>query len=78
MGIYEFNILSQHDKYDLVFTKGHFVDTITQGDYKFVLYSISMFWVEIVYNNSENKLIQISSFISGEDLNKYSDLQGLF
>jgi len=27
MGIYDFNILSDHDKYHIVFTKGQFVDT---------------------------------------------------
>ena len=26
MGIYDFNILSEHDQYDTVFTKGQFVD----------------------------------------------------
>ncbi|MCM4170061.1 hypothetical protein DHD32_01105 [Arenibacter sp. TNZ] len=74
MGIYEFNILSEHDKYDLVFTKGQFIDTITRDEIKYVLYSVSMFWVEVVYDIDANKLIGISNFVSGATLDKYSNV----
>ena len=54
MGIYDFNILTDHDKYDTVFTKGQFVDTITKGITKFALYDVSMFWVEVTYDAEDN------------------------
>ena len=74
MGIYEFNILSEHDKYDLVFTKGQFVDTVKHKKFKYALYSVSKFWVEVVYNANTNKITGISSFVSGATLDKYSNL----
>lgn len=74
MGIYEFNILSEHDKYDTVFTQGQFVDTIAEDNTKYVLYSISSFWVEVHYDALNNKIIGISSFVAGKSLNRYSNV----
>lgn len=74
MGIYEFKILSDHDKYDKVFTQGQFVDTVSKGDIKFVLYSLWYFWVEVKYHTSSNKIIGISSFVEGATLNRYSNI----
>ena len=71
MGIYDFNILSEHDQYDTVFTKGQFVDTVTKGKIKYALYAVSMFWVEATYDAKENKITGINSFVGGETLNKY-------
>lgn len=73
MGIYDFNILDDHNKYDTVFTKGQFVDTVTEGETKYALYALSYFWVEVVYNASTNKITGISSFVGGETLNRYSN-----
>ncbi len=74
MGIYEFNILSEHDKYDLVFTSGQFVDVVREKDVKYALYSLSYFWVEVKYHSPSNKIIGIGSFIEGETLNRYSNV----
>ena len=74
MGIYDFNILSDHDKYDTVFTKGKFVDTVTEGETKYVLYALSYFWVEVVYNAPDNKITGISSFVGGKTLDRYSNV----
>ena len=43
MGTYDFNIVSDHDKYDTVFTKGQFIDSVKEGRIIYVLYSISYF-----------------------------------
>ena len=75
MGIYDFNILTDHDKYDTVFTKGQFVDTVTEGEIKYALYSLSYFWVEVVYNTPDNKITGISSFVGGKPLDRYSNVQ---
>ena len=42
MGIYDFNIMTDHAKYDTVFTKGQFVDTVAKGNIKYALYAVSM------------------------------------
>ncbi|WP_286812900.1 MULTISPECIES: hypothetical protein [unclassified Maribacter] len=75
MGIYDFNILSNHEKYDTVFTKGQFVDSVKDGTIIYALYSISYFWVEVIYDNNINKILEIGSFVGGETLNKYCDLK---
>jgi len=74
MGIYDFNILAKNDRYDRVFTEGQFIDTVSQGDIKYALYSLSSFWVEIKYFAPSNKIIGISSFVVGEKLNRYSNV----
>ena len=78
MGIYEFNISTNKDKYYTVFTKGQFVDTVSKEDLKYVLYYVHMFWVEIIYDDSNNKITGLKSFLSGDILNKYSNLQNYF
>ena len=72
MGIYDFNILTDHDKYDTVFTKGQFVDTVTKGKIKYALYAVSMFWVEVTYDAKDNRITGIRSFVGGKALDKYS------
>jgi hypothetical protein len=74
MTLYEFNILDEQNKYDTVFNKGQFVDSINKGLTKYALYSISMFWVEVVYNSETNKITGISTFIGGASLDKYSNM----
>ena len=43
MGIYDFNILYDHEKFDVVFTKGQFADNVKEGRITFIFYSISNF-----------------------------------
>ncbi len=74
MGIYEFNALSNHDKYDTVFTKGTFVDTVTDGRIRYALYSLSYFWVEVMYDAPLNKILEIGSFVEGKTLDRYSNV----
>ena len=74
MGIYNFNILSDHEKYDVVFTKGQFVDSVKEGRITYVLYSVSKFWVEVMYDAPTNKILEIGSFISGKTLDRYSNV----
>jgi len=74
VGIYEFNILTEHDKYDKAFNQGQFVDTVMEGEIKYVLYSLSYFWIEVKYHSLSNKIIGICSFVAGEALNRYSNV----
>ncbi|WP_338360159.1 hypothetical protein [Yeosuana marina] len=71
MGIYEFKMLSEREQYNTVFTNGQFVDTVSEGNIKYKLYTLSYFWVEVQYHN--NKIMRISSFVEGEKLNRYSN-----
>ena len=74
MGIYEFMMLSKHDQYDTVYTKGQFVDTVTKDDIKYALYAVSMFWVEVTYKAATNKILKCAPFVHGHALDKYSNV----
>lgn len=72
--IYDFNVLTENEKYDLTFTKAQFVDTATAAETKYALYSLSNFWIEVEYHSPTNKIKGICSFVSGEKLNRYSNV----
>ncbi|KAA2218538.1 hypothetical protein [Maribacter flavus] len=78
MGIYEFNSLSDHDKYDTVFTNGQFVDSVKDGRITYALYSLSYFWVEVMYDSPMNKILEIGSFVEGGSLDRYSNVPKSF
>lgn len=72
MTIEEFNKLSTHDKYDLTFNHGVFIEYFVHGNQRVALYSIFRFYVEVEYITSENKINELTSFDDGELLGKYS------
>jgi len=41
---------------------------------KYALYAVSMFWVEVTYNAKDNRITGINSFVSGDTLDKYSNV----
>ena len=63
-----------NDKGNKTFNEGQFVDTVIEGNTKYALYSLSNFWVEVKYDSPSNKIIGISSFVSGDTLNRYSNV----
>jgi len=62
MKIEDFNLLSEFDKYDTVFTKGTFYAYKLRGNIKLVYYVVFDFYTMIQYNISNNKIIAITSF----------------
>ncbi len=66
MDIYDFNILTNKDKYYNVFTKGQFVNIVAQADIKYVLYSLSNLWLEVQYHSPRNKIKSIDYFVKGK------------
>lgn len=78
MELYDFNILTDHEKYDTVFTVGEFVDSLKEGRINYALYSISKFWVEVMYDVPTNKILEIGSFVGGKTLDRYSNVPNKF
>ena len=72
--LYEFRILSDQEQYRLVFNEGTFIDSKIYGNQRFALYALDMFFVEVEYDNERNKIINQTAFVTGEILNKYSQL----
>ena len=55
LSFYEFTQLPEEQQYDLVFTKGEFIDASIKDNVKFVLYSLFGFFVEVIYDSVDNK-----------------------
>ncbi len=67
----KFNELKTHDKYDLVFTQGDFINYYLKGETRYALYSLFNFFVEIEYNVRKNKILDIIAFEDGKLVDKY-------
>ena len=51
------------------------MDAIIEGNYRFALYAIDKFFVEVEFDKKENKIIRNIPFKTGRLLDKYSNLQ---
>lgn len=76
ISLYEFLALSDQEQYHITLTKGEFLDIRVEGKRKFLLYAIHRFFVEVEYNDVENKIINKRAFVTGELLNKYVPKSG--
>jgi len=72
MTIKEFDKLSEHERYDITFTQGNFIEYWIEGNQRFALYAVFMFYVEVEYNATENKIKNMISFDDGKLLDKYA------
>ena len=70
--LYEFLALQDQEQYNLVFNEGVFIDYKIEGNQRFALYSIEMFFVEVEYDNLKNSIINKIAFKTGKTLDKYS------
>ncbi|MGM1055442.1 MAG: hypothetical protein ACQEWG_06110 [Bacteroidota bacterium] len=75
ISLYEFLVLEDREQFDIVFNKGEFIDLQIDGNKRFALYAIDMFFVEVEYNNRRNIITNKTAFVAGEILNKYSNLK---
>ncbi len=69
--LYQYKLLSDHEQYYLLFTQGDFLDMVIVGNSRFAVYALFKFFVEVEYNNKENKIIGLKSFVTGEIMEKY-------
>lgn len=74
MTLYEYKMLSEDEQYDTVFAKGKFLDIHIDGNTKYVLYAIDMFFVEVIWDNEKDEIIGKGQFKEGDSLNKYSNV----
>ena len=70
----EFVLKSDHEQYDMVFTKGEFVDFHLESSKRFALYSVFKFFVEVEYEVESNKIVRKTSFVEGDRIDIYSRL----
>lgn len=74
MTLYEFNRLELNEQMEAVNQYGTFIDNHITDLEKCNLYSIGMFFTEVVYNSESNTITEIRSFKTGYLLDKYSNL----
>ncbi|MEP0131892.1 MAG: hypothetical protein ABJJ25_00815 [Eudoraea sp.] len=74
MTLYEYKMLSEDEQYDTVFAKGKFLDIYIDGNTKYVLYAIDMFFVEVIWNNELDEIIGKGVFKEVDSLDKYSNV----
>ena len=75
ISLYEFLVLPDQEQYNIVFNTGEFVDFQIDGNKRFALYAIDMFFVEVEYNNKKNIIVDKKAFVTGVILTKYSYLK---
>ena len=67
-------MLSEDEQYDTVFAKGKFLDIVIEGNSKFVLYAIDMFFVEVIWDNEKDEIKGKGTFKEGDSLDRYSNV----
>lgn len=64
---YNYTNLRDESQYDILFTKGVYVSDRTLGEFKFVLYKLFGFYVEVTYEVDLNKIISKTVFLNSKD-----------
>ena len=81
MTLYQFNVLSKKQQAELTFYEGKFVDDRIEDDFKVLLYQLYSFYVEMYYNQKENRIVRLRNFSSTTQLDPYLykiNLEGLY
>lgn len=59
---YDFKNLPNQSQCDIVLNQGHLMNETIKNELKFVLYEISSFSVELVYNNNNNRIAAMNIY----------------
>ncbi len=78
MTLYDFNLLHEEEKYNTLWKKGTYLTSMLEPPYKVNLYAIDLFFVEVYYSHKANKIIQFISFINGNRLDRYYNINSNF
>ncbi|MDA9968358.1 hypothetical protein N9E62_04245 [Salibacteraceae bacterium] len=74
IGLYEYNLMSIDEKAQLLWDSGEFLLSNKTINAATNLYSFSDFFVEVIYSNELNKIIDINTFKNDTRLEPYLDL----
>lgn len=64
LSFFEFTQLPQEEQYHLAFTQGEFIGSSEKGMSKFVLYKLYNFYIEIVYDVTNNTILNLTSYLN--------------
>jgi hypothetical protein len=71
MTFYQFKVLSEYKQYEFLKNKGVFIAGRISTAYKFFLYQIDSFYVELKYNLYETRIEAIKCFSDLKPLDPY-------
>lgn len=71
MNLYEFTRLSDEEQYEKTWNIGVMIDQFIKDGIAINLYAINEFFVEVYYDQSNNKILYKKHFKQGELLDKY-------
>lgn len=71
MNLYEFSRLSEEEQYNTTWNNGVIVDQFIKDGIAINLYAINEFFVEVYYDQLNNKILYKKHFKQGELLDKY-------
>jgi len=74
IGLYEYNLMSIDEKAQLLWDSSEFLLSNKTTNAATNLYSFSDFFVEVIYSNELNKIIDIKTFKNNTRLEPYLDL----
>jgi hypothetical protein len=74
IGLYEYNLMTIDEKAQLLWDSGEFLLSNKTTNAATNLYSFSDFFVEVIYSNELNKIIDIKTFKNNTRLEPYLDL----
>ena len=66
ISFFEFTQLAQEEQFHLVFTQGKFIEALEKERLKYVQYQLYNFFVEVIYNHKDNKIIGLNSFLNSK------------
>jgi hypothetical protein len=78
MTLYEINLLERNNKMETVNQHSVYLYNHIIKYEKFNLYAIKTFFIGVCYNSLENKILGVKRFMSGNLLNRYSNIDSLF
>lgn len=73
IGIYEFNQLDDNSKYELLLKEGVFLTNYKTPNVGRNLHRLSDFYVEVVYDSTDNQISKLKAFKSERLLEPYLD-----
>lgn len=71
MGLYQFNLLPESERFAALWQNGVYLDTRTANGYRVNLYALFSFYVEVFYNPTSNQVERLRSFTSVNQLEPY-------
>ena len=71
MTLYEFNLLPEEEQFQYLWNNGKHLHNVNTGNHFAQLYAVDMFFVEVIYNHTTNKIEGLKSFLHGDIMDKY-------